>query len=151
MTPTNITKTSIIVSMIILASLAGIAWIALNDRDFADTPVVLATPTPSLTPLPMVTSLPRRVSRTHLISATTSGVFPRTLTIRAGDTVVFANDTDTPFWPVTSTAACAGLDARRGLVRGERYTLVFPTAVRCAYYDYLTPGNYARQGVVAIP
>jgi hypothetical protein len=138
-------RNTIIMSMIILVAIGGI--VALTLKNDTSTPKLTATVTSTPTPSPIAP----RVPVNHVISATAAGVTPKNSTITAGDIVVFTNDTDIPFWPVSDTSRCAGLDARRSLARGDRYTLTLAvSAGTCEYHDARAPYDQSRMGVITV-
>lgn len=140
-------RNTIIIGVIIFLAIGGIVWIALNDSDSSGTS---ATPTVTASPAPTVSATVKPSPKTAYVHLTTRGVSPSSLTVSAGDVLVFVNDTDSSFWPISNTSACIGLDARRGLLRGERYTVALSQAMQCSYYDYQAPYDQSRMGTITI-
>ena len=129
----------------VVVGLGLVVWLifrADNPAEISSVPTVsppmlalTATNTPSFRPL---------LSTVHL---TAQGPTPKTLNIRAGDGVVFINDGDAPYWPISE---CSGFDAGRALATGESYTLVFTNARRCEYRNNLDPQNQTAGGAIII-
>ncbi|MEM4282123.1 MAG: cupredoxin domain-containing protein [Candidatus Woesearchaeota archaeon] len=91
------------------------------------------------------------VEKTNVIEITESGFSPRTLSIRAGETVVFVNKDINPHWPASAvhpthtvypeSGGCIGskFDACRGLAQGETFSFKFDKIGRWKYHDHLNP------------
>ncbi len=141
------TKTLIIACIAVAVVAAGIVLIVwkAGPADDESTP----TPTPvaeSATPTP--------AARSYTVRLETSGVTPKTLTIDAGDTVTFLNDTDLAWWPASDPhpahTDCPGFDALRSLNRGESYTLTFRDVRTCGYHNHVDASDAAQRGTIIV-
>ena len=147
------TNRNTLLLVVLFAAAAFIAGYLIWGTDSDE--VAGTTPTPSasvtLSPTPVVSKIaPRRWD----VTITASGVSPKLLTIRAGDSVRFRNDSAVAVWPASDPhpthTGCSGFDARRGLQQGETYTLSFPTAKTCSYHNHLSPFDALYQGTITI-
>jgi len=80
-----------------------------------------------------------------------SGFSPSTLTISAGESVRFVNNSDRAVWPASAvhpthtayptTGGCIGsaFDACRGIVTGEDWSFVFDEVGSWKYHNHLSP------------
>jgi plastocyanin len=145
---------TLLVACLIVAAVALAAGLWLRgDND--ELPEASPTPTASAmaaTPTPARTMAP--APRAHTVRLTASGVSPKALTIRAGDSVTFSNDSGPDFWvasdPHPSHGLCAGFDARRGLKQGDSYTLAFTTRATCSYHNHLDAANSSQRGTIIV-
>lgn len=139
----NTMRKTLILSAGAVAVLLGVGWLVIHERSSVDNGDQVS-PTPSVsaaaswTPRPVV----------HTVRLTALGPNPKSLTVRLGDAVTFTNETDTPFWPYSD--ACPAINADRGLLLGEKYTLTFTTRRICPYYNYLDPYRQVSQGTITI-
>lgn len=117
-----------------------------------------ASPSPSAmvgkTPSPRPRLTPTPSPLIYIVRLTQSGPQPKTLTVRAGDSVSFINGTDAPYWPASDPHPthnlCPGFDARRGLKLGDGYTLMFSARRTCTYHNHLDPFNVALKGTIIV-
>jgi len=150
------TNRNTLLLVVLFAASAFIAGYLIKGSDSNE--VVDTTPTPSVSVI--VSSTPKTSpvvsvkSRRWDVSITASGVSPKNLTIRAGDTVRFRNESSVAIWPASDPhpthTRCSGFDARRGLQLGEEYSLTFSTAKTCSYHNHLNPSDTAYQGSIVI-
>ena len=95
---------------------------------------------------------------THVISMTSAGFSPATLTISIGDTVVFVNDDSSQHWPASyrhpthtdypgsGISTCGSseedtiFDSCGGISIGESYQFQFNEIGLWEYHDHLKPG-----------
>lgn len=116
-----------------------------------------ATPTPQATPTPAAASAtPTATPAVHTVEITASGFSPKTLTIKAGDTVMWTNKDSSPHWPAsavhpTHTAypqggGCIGsqFDACKGLNQGESWLYRLNFQGSWGYHDHLNPSLTGR-------
>lgn len=94
----------------------------------------------------VVTSEPKTVE------ITSTGFSPSSLTIKAGDTVTFANKDSSLHWPASAvhpthsvyseSGGCIGskFDACKGLAQGESWSFAFNQKGTWGYHDHLNPG-----------
>lgn len=141
---------TLFISVIVAAVLMfGLAWWLRGDSSDTNTD---ETPTPTASVSASATPAPKAVL--HTVRLTANGVEPKTLTIRAGDSVSFTNDGNTDFWPASdphpSHTLCPGFDARRSLASGDMYTLAFTSARTCTYHNHLDPFNDAQKGTIIV-
>jgi plastocyanin len=136
--------------LVALAFAAGSYWS--DDSEDVDNST---TPTPSTaatTMTPSPTATPKPVS--HAVRLTATGPVPKTLTIRAGDSVSFTNEADFGYWiasdPHPTHDRCPGFDARRPLAQGDTYSLTFTTVRTCTYHSHNDPNNSALKGTIIV-
>lgn len=84
------------------------------------------------------------VQNSLVIRLLPSGIFePSTLTIKAGETVTWVNNTTDPFWPASDNHPTHQLlsefDARKPLSPDEAYSYTFNTAGSWTFHDHLMP------------
>ena len=83
--------------------------------------------------------------RTVTIEITSSGFIPDSVTISAGDTIVFVNRDSEPHWPASNVHPThqeyPGLDARKGLAAGESYSFTFARKGVFGFHDHLNPSK----------
>lgn len=144
--------------LVVAFAAAAIIIAGLLLRGGDDTEDVVVSPTPTVSAAPTIartaTPTPTPVPKVWDVHMTLSGAAPATLTIRAGDSVRFINDTEALFWPASDPhpthTMCPGFDANRGLRFGESYVLRFATARTCTYHDHLNNMNALRTGSVIV-
>jgi plastocyanin len=89
-----------------------------------------------------------------VVRLTEQGPVPKTLTVRAGDTVTFRNVADIAYWPASNPhpthTDCPGFDALRGLKIDESYTLTFAQVRTCGYHNHLDPANSSAWGTIIV-
>lgn len=135
--------------------------------------LVACTPlTPKVMEEPIVTELPEEVSETTpaepaaieevmqksaedmIVKITASGFSPKTITIKAGDTVTFFNEDSNKHWPASAMHPTHTLypgsdiqkcgtgeqifDACRGLEQGESFSFTFNEKGSWKYHDHLS-------------
>ena len=74
-----------------------------------------------------------------------NGVFsPSTITINAGEAIVFQNENSSSLWVVSDPhpvhSDLPGFDARRGMSQGETYSFTFTQKGAFGYHNHLNPG-----------
>ncbi len=96
---------------------------------------------------------------TKMVGITSSGFNPSSLTIKAGDTVVFQNNDSQLHWPASAvhpthaaypeTGGCLGskFDACTGLAQSETFSFTFNQKGTWNYHDHLNP---SLQGIVTV-
>lgn len=89
-----------------------------------------------------------------VVTYTDTGYSPSTLTIKAGTTVTFANDSFMSMWTASAvhpthavyptTGGCLGstFDACKGVLPGETWSFKFDEVGSWKYHDHLTPTFY---------
>lgn len=90
---------------------------------------------------------------THVITYSDNGYEPKTITIKAGETVTFKNQSSLAMWPASAmhpthrvyptTGGCIGstFDACRGVPPGESWAFTFDIRGSWKYHNHLNPGN----------
>lgn len=153
----NTTRNTVVIVLLFAAAafIGGYLWNKSvdNDEEATPTPTVTVRISPTVsprTPTPTVVYKPQ----VYTVSYNSAGATPKTLTIHAGDAVIFKNTTATEVWPASDPhpthSLCAGFDARRGLKNGEEYTLTFPDVKTCTYHSHLDPLNTALRGTIIV-
>ncbi len=125
------------------------------------TPTPTSTPTLTLTPTLTPTSTPV-LSKTIVINMTDSGFTPSEVSINAGDTVRFVNQSSLSRWPASAihpihelypgssiikcqtTEADSIFDACRGLNQGESFSFIFAVKGTWPYHDHLQSSMTGR-------
>ncbi len=94
----------------------------------------------------------------NVVSYTDAGFSPGTITIKAGDTVIWVNNSSNPLWVASAvhpthgvyptTGGCLGstFDACKGFDPGTSWSFKFDSKGSWKYHDHLNPG--ARGKVV---
>lgn len=112
-------------------------------------PTKTVTPTPTKTPTPTPIKTP--ISKTVVINITDNGFSPSDVTINAGDTVRFVNQSSQLRWPASGVhpthelypekGGCinSAFDACRNLQPGESFSFTFNTRGTWPYHDHLAP------------
>lgn len=112
-------------------------------------PAVVQTPEQPAEPQEPQQSSAAAGVRTLMITAT--GFNPQTLTIKAGETVLFLNQDTAQHWPASAVhpthavypepGGCIGskFDTCKGLAQGESFTFVFNEKGSWKYHDHLNP------------
>ena len=87
------------------------------------------------------------VETDHTIVYTDDGFSPLEITIQAGETVAFENNSSSPMWiasdPHPSHTDLPEFDAERGYEPGETYSFTFEDAGTWGYHDHLRSFNTA--------
>lgn len=89
-----------------------------------------------------------------IITYTDTGYSPSSLQIKAGDSVVFKNNSSQSMWPASAmhpshkdyptTGGCLGstFDACKGVQSGDNWSFQFDIAGDWKYHDHLNPKNF---------
>ncbi|HXF43940.1 MAG TPA: hypothetical protein VNK70_00450 [Candidatus Paceibacterota bacterium] len=98
----------------------------------------------------------------NVITYTDAGFSPNPLSVKAGETVTFVNESQNPFWPASAmhpthkvypgsdiekcgTAEEPNIfDACRGIPTGEQWSFVFGEVGSWNYHDHLNPNNFGK-------
>ncbi|MCC6404986.1 MAG: hypothetical protein IT405_01190 [Candidatus Yanofskybacteria bacterium] len=153
---THYSRKSLLIAGLVLAAVAfGIGFLV---RGGDENPTSTDTPSPSASVLstarPRVSATPAYSPKSYIIRIAQDGPVPKSLTVHTGDSVSIINATDTLYWPASdphpSHTNCPGFDAKRGLQRGDGYTLTFSTKKTCGYHNHLDPANAAQRGTIIV-
>lgn len=102
-------------------------------------------------PAPAAVSAPTALVG-HTVTYTDSGFSPASITVRAGDSVTFKNDSSQPFWPASNphpvhtgyptTGGCIGstFDACGPIAPGGSWSFTFGIKGAWGYHNHLNPG-----------
>lgn len=118
----------------------------------------MSSPSSTSTPSSSASSTPNpgsglRTMKKYTITATDSGYSPSTITIKAGDTVIFKNGSSQPVWTASAvhpthrayptTGGCLGstFDACRGIPPGQSWSFKFDIAGSWKYHNHLNPSE----------
>jgi plastocyanin len=94
------------------------------------------------------------VVKENIVTSTSAGYSPLTLTIKKGDTVTFKNESSKPVWTASAvhpthkvyptTGGCLGstFDACVGIKSGESWSFKFDIAGTWKYHDHLNAKNF---------
>ena len=95
-----------------------------------------------------------QTEKANTITYTEAGYSPSSLPIRAGETVVFKNESSQSMWPASAmhpthkdyptTGGCLGsaFDACMGVQPGDSWSFKFDIAGNWKYHDHLSPKNF---------
>jgi plastocyanin len=109
-------------------------------------PTATVTPTPTKTPVP--TSTATLAPSDYTVRMVNYAFAPRDLTVTAGDSVRWVNDSDTPH--TTTSDAAGGGSWDSGVVgAGESFTLRFTWAGTFAYHCFLHPDT-GQNGTITV-
>ena len=79
----------------------------------------------------------------NVVTFTDNGFEPSTLTVKAGDTVEFENESGDDFWPASNVHPThelyPGFDAQKTILDGDSYEFTFDRVGRWGYHDHLNP------------
>ncbi len=96
---------------------------------------------PVSTPNGVVSSIPAAAGATVAVSMSDEAFEPATLTIKAGDTVVFTNNGQALHWPASDPhpvhTNLSTFDAKKGITTGETYSYTFMNAGTFGMHDHL--------------
>lgn len=93
---------------------------------------------------------PTAASAEHQITIAADGFSPKTITIKAGDTITFLNEDANKHWPASAmhpthnvypeSGGCIGskFDACKGLEQGESFSFTFNEKGSWKYHDHLS-------------
>lgn len=92
---------------------------------------------------PSPTPPANQVPATYTVTYTSSGFSPKGLTIKAGDTVVFKNNSSADFWPASAIHPTHEIypefDAKRSVPAGSSYSFIFTRTGSWKYHNHLNP------------
>ena len=148
----------LVISILVLVIAIG-GWVVLN-KDNSSSPEAENNISTQDVPLKTEESLPevntdteQSLENTQKISVsyTSSGFSPSTLTINAGDTVVFTNDTNIQMWVASNPhpihTDLSEFDNRRGVSNGETYKFTFETPGEYFYHNHM---NFSDGGTIIV-
>ena len=107
------------------------------------------------------TAEPPAEATANVIIYSDSGYAPKTITIQAGESVTFKNQSSESMWPASAihpthrvyptTGGCLGstFDACRGVLAGGSWTFTFDIAGTWKYHDHLNP-SASNSGTVIV-
>ena len=82
---------------------------------------------------------------TQTITYADSGFSPQSLTIKAGDTVIFKNNSDGDFWPASGPHPAhtnyPEFDAKKAISTGGSYSFTFTRTGSWKYHNHLNPAS----------
>lgn len=115
-------------------------------------PVKTATPTPIPTLTP--TSTPTVTATAKIITYTNAGFSPSPLTIKAGETVIYKNESSRSFWPASAShpthavypvyGGCINsiFDACKTYAPGESWSFTFTVKGTWGYHDHINASYF---------
>jgi len=87
----------------------------------------------------------------NVVKFTDSGFEPSTLTVKAGDTVEFENESGDDFWPASNVHPThllyPGFDAKKPILDGGTYSFTFTNPGSWGYHNHLEPD---KQGTIVV-
>lgn len=137
-----------IIAIAILIVVFIVALFILNSRSGV-APVITDNPIPEATATAQPVS-----GQVHEIIFTENGLSQTNLTVKAGDTVKFLNNSTASHWPASDThpthLLCPGFDSLKGLGQGESYSFTFDEAGLCPFHDHLHANDSRLSGAIEI-
>lgn len=139
----------LLIGAALLIVVGGVWYISSNNQQAYVVPEALAPETVTPVPTPL-----------RVIVANDAGFSPSSLTVKAGETATFKNESLQPAWPASaihpthtvypnsSIAKCdtpeqSGIfDACKGLNTGEEWSFVFISKGNWKYHDHLNVSHY---------
>lgn len=98
-------------------------------------------PAPTPTPTPPTSQTPSSKTVTY----TASGFTPVSVTIKAGDTITFKNNSGVDFWPASAPHPThtnyPEFDAKQGIASGATYSFTFTRVGSWKYHNHLNPAS----------
>lgn len=146
----------IFVIAIILVIIGAVLYAVLNKGDRAAAPVVAESTPPEPPPVEELIVEPTPIElEQNIVIYTDSGFDPGILTIKAGESVVFKNQSSQPFWPASAmhpthkvypgsniekcgtAEAIAIFDSCGGIIAGSEWTFKFNAEGTWGYHNHL--------------
>lgn len=135
----------LIIALVLVGIIAGLVYVKTRGGDEVLAPTgeeAAVTGTPTTTPESSPTPPPQApVTKTVTYSA--SGFSPQSVTIKAGDTVVFKNTSGRDFWPASGPHPThtnyPEFDAKKNVASGSSYSFTFTKTGSWKYHDHLNP------------
>lgn len=116
----------------------------------ADGPADVSAGAEAQVDLDLDADIPVDVSLT-MVSMTSTGFSPATLTVKAGSTVTFQNDDTANHWiasnPHPTHTALPGFDAKKVIAPGASYSYTFTQTGTWSYHDHL---NSEMTGTIVV-
>lgn len=82
----------------------------------------------------------------NLIVYGDSGFSPNSITVKAGDTVMFKNDSSRDMWVASAPHPVhtdyPGFDAKKGYKKGETYSFIFDKVGTWKFHNHLNPTDF---------
>ena len=115
---------------------------------------IIKSATKSSMPVLQVSENKTSVTKESVITYTDDGYSPSDLEIKAGETVVFKNESSQSMWPASAmhpthkdyptTGGCLGsaFDGCMGVQPGDSWSFKFDIAGNWKYHDHLSPKNF---------
>ncbi len=147
-------------AVVVIILLGGLVVTFMRATPVASNPSASPEPIPNPEPTPAAPppAPPPAAANQAVITYTDSGFSPNTLTVKAGTTATFKNQSSEPFWPAsnvhpshmaydgTSMAehcqnpTSNAFDACVGVQPGASWTFTFNKIGTWSYHDHLNPG-----------
>ena len=104
------------------------------------------TPAPSANATATSSAASRNGSGQVVVTYTDSGFSPQTVTIKAGETVIFKNNASDAFWPASNPHPLhtdyPGFDALQSIPPGNTYSFQFTKVGTWGYHNHLNPQEH---------
>jgi len=139
-------KNGFILLSIIIVIIIGIIYFTMDtptiptivERDTIVPTESVSTSTPVITATSTATSIAS--TTIHTITYTETGFSPTSITINAGDTIIFKNNSARGFWPASnnhpSHAIYPELDSKKTITAGESWNFTFTEVGSWKYHDH---------------
>lgn len=148
-------KNFIIIGVVVLAALGGYFFLrgsVVYPLPLPKTPANSASETKTSQPQDQKASSPAEET-VNVVTYSDVGYTPKTITIKAGESIMFKNQSPKSMWPASAkhpthrdyptTGGCIGstFDACRGVPPGESWAFTFDIRGSWKYHNHLNPGN----------
>ncbi len=141
-------NTYLIIGLVLVFVIVGFVLVKQRGGNEALAPtgkeVSIPTAPPASTPTPTPTR-PAVAPTVKIITYTDNGFSPATLTIKAGDNVLFKNNSPKDFWPASAPHPThtnyPEFDAKRGIASGATYSFTFTRIGSWKYHNHLNPAS----------
>ena len=144
----------IAIIIIVLVLAAGAALVKRNNTQSVATTDTTPTPTASSTPntatstTPGTTTSESPSASAFVVTYTSSGFTPSTLTVPSGTTVQFVNGSSNSMWvasdPHPTHTDYPGFDAKKSYTSGETYSFTFTKTGSWGFHNHLNPSDTGR-------
>lgn len=140
----------ILVTIIILVVLGGLVFVYILPKnktaqtnpqpDNSNIPPLVTDSTSTQTETPS-----QNLPKTETVTYTDSGFSPKEITIKAGDTVNFVNESSKSFWPASNPHPVhtdyPEFDAKKDISAGDTYSFKFEKVGTWGYHNHKNPSQ----------
>ena len=134
-------KTYFIIGLVLVLVIVGFVFIKQRGGNEALAPTNEEAARQS--PTPTSTSPTSQTPSTQTVTYTANGFSPASITIKAGDTVIFKNNSAADFWPASGPHPThtnyPEFDAKKAISAGSSYSFTFTKVGSWKYHNHLSP------------